>query len=40
MAKNLKRNIQQMFRVDETELDLIRQKMQNAKISNKEAYSL
>lgn len=38
MEKNLKRSIQQMFRVDETELDLIREKMQNAKISNKEAY--
>lgn len=38
MAKNLKRKIQQMFRVDENELDLIRQKMESANIINKEAY--
>jgi hypothetical protein len=38
MQKNLKRNIQQIFRVDENELDLIKQKMECANIINKEAY--
>ncbi|MCL2407988.1 MAG: plasmid mobilization relaxosome protein MobC [Oscillospiraceae bacterium] len=38
MKKNLKRNIQQIFRVDETELALIREKMETANIRNKEAY--
>ena len=38
MEKNLRRNIQQIFRVDESELDLIRQKMTAVKIINKEAY--
>ena len=37
-AKNLIRNIQQIFRVDESELDLIKQKMECANIINKEAY--
>jgi len=38
MHKNLKRNIQQIFRVDESELDLVKQKMECANIINKEAY--
>ena len=38
MKKNLKRTIQQIFRVDETELALIREKMEVAGILNKEAY--
>ena len=38
MQKNLKRNIQQIFRVDESELELIKQKMECANIINKEAY--
>ena len=38
MHKNLKRKVQQIFRVDENELDLIKQKMECANIINKEAY--
>ena len=38
MAKNLQRKIQQIFRVDEGELNLIKQKMECAGIINKEAY--
>jgi len=38
MAKNLQRKIQQIFRVDEGELDLIKRKMEAARIINKEAY--
>ena len=38
MQKNLKRKIQQIFRVDENELELIRKKMSAAKIQNKEMY--
>ena len=38
MAKNLQRKIQQIFRVDEGELDLIKRKMETALIINKEAY--
>ena len=38
MEKNLKRKIQQIFRVSETELDLIKEKMTAACIRNKEHY--
>jgi len=38
MQKNLKRKIQQIFRVDDSELELIRKKMAAAKIQNKEMY--
>jgi hypothetical protein len=38
MAKNLQRKIQQIFRVDEGELDLIKRKMEATRIINKEAY--
>jgi len=38
VQKNLKRKIQQIFRVDDSELELIRKKMAAAKIQNKEAY--
>ena len=38
MTKNLKRPKQQLFRVDETELSLIKEKMAAANIINKEAY--
>jgi hypothetical protein len=38
MQKNLKRKLQQNFRVYEKELDLIKQKMECANIINKEAY--
>jgi len=38
LKKNLKRNIQQIFRVDESELAMIREKMETANIRNKEAY--
>ena len=38
MTKNLKRNKQQIFRVDEEELALIKEKMATANIINKEAY--
>ena len=36
--ENLKRKIQQIFRVDENELALIHEKMAAAKIGNKESY--
>ena len=38
MVKKLKRNIQQLFRIDDNELDLIKKKMDKAGIINKEAY--
>ena len=38
MSKNLKRNIQQLFRVDQGELDLIQKKMKCAGIGNKNLY--
>lgn len=38
MTKNLKRSKQQIFRVDESELALIKEKMAAANILNKEAY--
>ena len=38
MPKNLKRKIQQIFRIDESELELIKKKMECAHIINKEAY--
>ena len=38
MRKNLKRKNAQIFRVDDSELALIKEKMATAKIINKEAY--
>ena len=38
MSKNLKRNRQQLFRVDDAELALIKEKMAAAGIINKESY--
>jgi hypothetical protein len=38
LSKNLKRSHQQLFRVDDSELALIKEKMAAAKILNKEAY--
>jgi len=38
MQKNLKRKNQQIFRLDDSELELVGKKMTAAKIKNKEAY--
>ena len=38
MEKNLKRKNQQIFRLDDSELELVGKKMTAAKIKNKEAY--
>jgi len=38
LKKNLRRKIQQIFRVDESELALIKEKMETTNIRNKEAY--